>query len=1239
MSDREPFETEESDVPCRHALQQVLLLGSARRKGEARPDMLALVGRLHGTEVHILVDSGAKESFVDTTMARTLRLKQRSKPIPDVVQLANGSKQTSASTTRVRIAIDDSCFVQDLHVTSLGSYDVILGMDWLERHNPVIDWVSKTVELTLNGQVVRWQQQTSVSSVVQPPTCLISAMQCKKALRSGAVGVLCYVKIASDDNSPRTVVNLKADLEEYADVLNSGQMGFPPARAVDHAIELLPGSEPPHRGLYRMSQDELADLRSQLDELLVKGYIQPSTSPYGAPVLFVIKKTGERRLCVDYRALNKQTIKNRYPLPRVDTLLDQLAGAKFFTKIDLASGYHQVRVRSEDIHKTAFRTRYGHFEFTVMPFGLCNAPATFQRLINDVFRPLLDKSVIAFVDDILVYSRTVDEHRRHVREVLQLLRQHQLYTKVSKCQFGVDRAEFLGHTVSAEGVSVVPTKIQAIRDWPIPQTVHEVRSFLGLASYYRRFVPGFAKTAAPLTDLTKAEIAQSGRPLPWGLKQREAFEMLKQALCTAPVLAVARTSGPFILQTDASEVGVGAVLYQEQEGKKRVIAYHSRKLNPAEQNYPVHDRELLAVVDATREWRHYLLGRPFKVLTDNWATKHIQTQPRLNPERQTRLVQKLQDFEFTLEHIRGEANPAADALSRRADYTLGQQGVINPAEYASITKERVANPALAAVSVVRPESFTERVAVCAQLDAEYQGYVRAVRNNRRKDFRLIDNLLYLPTRGYCRLYVPAGVLRIEVLREAHDASTAGHLGRARTLERLERQFFWPGMARDAALYVGTCPNCQTNKAANTKPIGLLRPLPVPRRNWESISMDLIVGLPQCPGSGHDAVVVFVDRCSKMVHIAPTHTKATAEQLAEVFMNTVFRQHGMPQSIVSDRDVRFTSAFWRQLFELTGTRLNMSSAYHPQSDGQTERFNRVLIEMLRSYVNAHATDWEKHLAAAEFAYNDAKHESTGYTPFFLNYGQHPYTPIAMQVPEAVHATTINRSVEQFLSSQRENLQQAQNRIRMAQQRQSRYANIRRREHMFAVGDQVLLRNSFIQSVKASRGTRLGQSTKLEPLNWGPFKVVELVNTNAVRLQLPPRWQLHPVINTSFLLPFRVSGQFERREHTVPTPDIIAGEEHHHVSAFVNHRYFRNRYLQFLTEYTGQGAAAREWQFAEDLADDFSPAAMASLIKQYREARNITTPLPYLWQAAAARPDVGQVLPVQRRSARLATSAHL
>jgi hypothetical protein len=243
--------------------------------------------------------------------------------------------------------------------------------------------------------------------------------------------------------------------------------------------------------------------------------------------------------------------------------------------------------------------------------------------------------------------------------------------------------EFLGHTVGAEGVSVVPTKIQAIRDWPVPQTVLKVRSFLGLASYYRRFVPGFVKTAAPLTDLTKAEIAHSGRPLPWGLKQQEAFKMLKQVLCTAPVLAVAETSGSSILQTDATELGIGAVLYKEQEGTKRAIAYHFCKINPAEQNYPVHDRELLAVVDATREWRHYLLGRPFKVLTD-WATKHIQTQPRLNPERQTRLVQKLQYFEFTLEHIRGEANPAADALSRRADYTLGQQGMINPAEYASI---------------------------------------------------------------------------------------------------------------------------------------------------------------------------------------------------------------------------------------------------------------------------------------------------------------------------------------------------------------------------------------------------------------------------------------------------------------------------------------------------------------------------------------------------------------------------
>lgn len=405
-----------------------------------------------------------------------------------------------------------------------------------------------------------------------------------------------------------------------------------------------------------MAPAELKELREQLQDLLDKGFIRASTSPWGAAVLFVKKKDGSMRLCVDYRQLNKVTIKNKYPLPRIDELFDQLQGAQCFSKIDLRSGYHQLKIKSEDISKTTFRTRYGHYEFLVMSFGLTNAPAAFMDLMNRVFKPFLDRFVIVFIDDILIYSKSREEHEQHLRLVLQTLREKQLYAKFSKCEFWLECVAFLGHIVSKNGISVDPSKVEAVQNWPRPTSVKEIRSFLGLAGYYRRFVKDFSKLAFPLTRLTQKKVE-----FKWTDACEESFQKLKECLISAPILALPTSGGGYVVYCDASRVGLGCVLMQH--GK--VIAYASRQLKRHEQNYPTHDLEMAAVIFALKIWRHYLYGETCEIYTDHKSLKYIFEQRDLNL-RQRRWMELLKDYDCTILYHPGKANVVADALSRKS---------------------------------------------------------------------------------------------------------------------------------------------------------------------------------------------------------------------------------------------------------------------------------------------------------------------------------------------------------------------------------------------------------------------------------------------------------------------------------------------------------------------------------------------------------------------------------------------
>ncbi|GJR12367.1 putative reverse transcriptase domain-containing protein [Tanacetum coccineum] len=538
--------------------------------------------------VFVLFDTGATHSIISTTFAKKLNMTPT--PLIERVIISTPMKNhmlIDHEYVNCPLRFDDRIRPANLLPIHMLDFDVILGMDWLASHRATIDCYARTV---IFGNVRQPEFVYHGSSPLKSVK-LISAMKARTLISHGCQGFLASVMDTSLE-SPN-IENLSV-VREFADVFPDELPGLPPAREIEFGIELIPGAEPISKAPYRMAPVELKELKEQLQEMLENGFIRPSVSPWGAPVLFVKKKDGSMRLCIDYRELNRITIRNRYPLPRIDDLFDQLQGAKYFSKIDLRSGYHQLRVREQDISKTAFRTRYGHYEFLVMPFGLTNALAVFMDLMNRIFHEYLDKFVIVFIDDILVYSKSEEEHEQHLRIVLEILRQKKLYAKFSKCEFWLQQVAFLGHIVSADGIIMDPSKVEAITKWPRPTTVTEVRSFLGLAGYYRRFVEGFSRLALPLTQLMR-----KGEKFVWTDERQESFEELKRRLVSAPILTLPSGSGGFQIYSDASKKGLGCVLMQH--GKVLMGYWESMRI---ESNLMLTDQKKLTRDDgSTKKYR------------------------------------------------------------------------------------------------------------------------------------------------------------------------------------------------------------------------------------------------------------------------------------------------------------------------------------------------------------------------------------------------------------------------------------------------------------------------------------------------------------------------------------------------------------------------------------------------------------------------------------------------------------
>jgi hypothetical protein len=870
---------------------------------EATPTVVTGTLVVLDRDARVLIDTGSTHSFISTHFA--CQINKIAEPLDFCLSVATPIGDNILTDKVFRssnVRVGDRNLVIDLVHLDFRDFDVILGMDWLATYHAIVDCFNKTITFRIPGDPEFYFK----GDRIMVPPCIISALEANVLLRKGCQGYLAYV---IDTEKSEVKLDDIPIVREFPDVFPEELPGLPLDREIEFSIDLALGTAPISIAPYRMAPAELRELKEQLQDLMQKGSIRPSASPWGAPILFVKKKDGSMRLCIDYRQLNRATIRNRYPLPRIDDLFDQLQGAKVFSKIDLRSGYHQLKIKKEDIPKTAFRTRYGHYEFLVMPFGLTNAPAAFMDLMNRVFQPYLDQFVIVFIDDILVYSKSQEEHERHLRIVLQTLQEKQLYAKFSKCEFWLEKVVFLGHVVSSEGIFVDPNKVEAVLNWSRPTNVAEIRSFLGLAGYYRRFVEGFSQIAAPLTHLTR-----KGVKFEWSNACEESFQELKQRLVTAPVLTIPSSSGGFVIYCDASRVGLGCVLMQHG----RVVAYASRQLKQYEKNYPTHDLELAAVVFALKIWRHYLYGERCEIYTDHKSLKYLFTQKELNL-RQRRWLELVKDYDCMINYHPGKANVVADALSRKSMSTLAhlittQVHILQDLESMDIEVRMGTSDALLAQLNLRP-TLLERIIGAQGKDHKLVKINEAVKKGERSKFSIRSDGTLLYDHRVC---VPNdGELRKEILEEAHCTTYTMHPGSTKMYRNLREHFWWDGMKNDIAQFVARCLTCQQVKIEHQRPSGLLQLLSIPQWKWEQISMDFVSGLPRTRRD-HDSIWVIVDRLTKSAHFLAVKTTYSLSRLARLFVDEIVRLHGAPISILSDRDPRFTSRFWPRLHQAMGT---------------------------------------------------------------------------------------------------------------------------------------------------------------------------------------------------------------------------------------------------------------------------------------------------------------------------------
>ena len=794
--------------------------------------------------------------------------------------------------------------------------------------------------------------------------------------------------------------NAKEVLRSFQSIISRTKTDFGRTKIVPHTVP-TGDARPECQRAYRTSPAMRQEIRKQVDSLLEAGVIEESYSPWAAPVVMVKKKNGTYRLCLDYRRLNAVTLKDAHPIPRVDDILDSLAGNKYFSTIDLASGYWQVEMDEADKEKTAFTTGDSLYQFKVMPMGLKNAPSTFSRLMQIVLHGILGSKVLVYLDDIIVFGATFQEKLDNLRTVFQRLKDAGLKIQPDKCDFFCQSVNFLGHIVSADGVRPDLTNVQKVRDWPVPKTVKDIKGFLGLCSYYRRFVPDFSNRAAPMNHLT-----QKGVDFQWTQECQQAFDFFKDTLTSEPIMAFPVFTEPFMLYTDASDLAVGSVLTQVHDSREHVIAYASSTLDDTQKRWSTYDRELYAIVWSIRHFKHYLRDVPFTIYTDHKPLVGLRKLP-VDNERRTRWALDIDPLDWTIAHRAGKKHANADAMSRIPSVNA----ITNDSEPLDIhlnhlkdcldigeeqRKDPLISQALTWVLENKPPS----------LHAVKESFLRKLLRM-FEHLTIKDGVLYrrLPN-GHLRVVVPPS-LQPHVLNRLHSTPIGGHLSATRAIKKAKQVCYWPYMERDLRIYSRSCAACQSRRSPVPQNKAPLKPV-TSTRPFHRVAADL--ALMPLSSKGNQHLLVVTDYYTKYINLYALPDKR-AETVAQHLFDNYISQHGVPEILHSDQGKEFEAQVVHQLCDLLGIRKTHTTSYHPQGDGQTERANRSLKEQLaRDLISASAEPylWDSLLGSVALCYNSTVHSTTQYSPYFSCSWKTSQTPCTCSI-SATKSTSLFRPI--------------------------------------------------------------------------------------------------------------------------------------------------------------------------------------------------------------------------------------
>jgi hypothetical protein len=811
--------------------------------------------------------------------------------------------------------------------------------------------------------------------------------------------------------------SIKEILIEFRDVFSRSQMDIGCVSGVEHRI--LTGNAPPialnPRRTPLALEDKIDDL---VDQLVQQDIIRPSQSPWNAPIVVVKKKTGEIRMCVDYRRLNSVTSRPVFPIPDPVHLFDTLGGAKYFSSLDLAQGYYQVPLAQEDIPKTAFTTRKGQFEFLRMPFGLCSAPGTFQRLMHQILRNENWNQCLIYLDDILIFGRTLEEHCSRLRTVLQRFREAGVKLSPKKCMFLQEEVEYLGHVITKDGIKASYSKIEKIRKWPIPKNAEEVRSFLGLCGYYRRLIKNYSALVAPLEKLcleswTKSKKKKVNTVFEWTVNCNYAFENLKDALTSAPVLAFPTSQGEYVLDTDASHSSVGAVLSQLQDGTEHVIAYASHKLTQAERNYCVTRKELLSVYKYVKHFSHYLYGKRFKIRTDHKALTWLLNWDNPTTSQYHTWIAELSEYDFTIEHRPGKKHTNADALSRLPQCEQCELEHHDPKKKRNVKNIRDNELFVTFRSMSRPNSGQEddkdiqivlREMKAGKLHEKHPKELQDASRNakilweRRNDLRIRNNQLYLSNKDKYAWVVPSNE-RKRIIMSTHKGN--GHIGITKTIALLKERFYWPNMEMDTRHILNVCKPCQERKAMGA------RKMPSPQISltghpFEKIALD-ITGPLRVSRGGERYILGIIDYFTKFPMLLPLHNTESKTVAKALFDNWICI-FGAPMVIHSDRGTSFESSLFYELCYLCGIKKTKTAPYYPKSDGLIERLFGTVKDMIYASISGSSNDWKDVLPIISMGLRCTIQRSTGVSPYEALFGSTMRTPLSWNYPDGELTST-------------------------------------------------------------------------------------------------------------------------------------------------------------------------------------------------------------------------------------------